>query len=114
MALPEHFKLNGYLVTGTGKLYHPNIPPNFDQPKSWSPLGPQGQPWPYLDKQGVNGTNTEACSDSCCTNLGEQMGMPKGGDSHYCLKQLQPNTFLLDQTVRNVAVRPMTCCHVSP
>jgi hypothetical protein len=21
VALPEHFKLNGYLVTGTGKLY---------------------------------------------------------------------------------------------
>ena len=25
--MPEHFKNNGYLVLGQGKLYHPNLPP---------------------------------------------------------------------------------------
>ena len=29
-SLPEHFKRNGYLVTGTGKLFHRNLPPNFE------------------------------------------------------------------------------------
>ena len=38
-----------YLVTGTGKLYHPNVPPNFDQPRSWSLSAPDGTPWPYLN-----------------------------------------------------------------
>ena len=35
-ALPEYFKNNGYFVTGVGKLYHKNNPPNFDGARSWS------------------------------------------------------------------------------
>lgn len=34
--LPQHFKNNGYFTTGVGKSFHPNSPPNFDQPMSWS------------------------------------------------------------------------------
>ena len=35
-ALPQHFKESGWFTTGVGKTYHPNLPPNFDQPWSWS------------------------------------------------------------------------------
>ena len=38
-ALPEFFRNRGYYTAGSGKIYHPNHPPNFDQVRSWS------QPW---------------------------------------------------------------------
>ena len=100
IALPEHFVTNGYLVTGTGKLYHPGVPPNFDQPRSWSSQAPNGDPWPYLNNGEVNGTNKldsphcQGKAHSCCG----------AKDPHYCLRDLQPGTFLLDQTVKNIAV----------
>ena len=34
--LPEHFKKQGYWTAGAGKLYHPNLPPDEDNPRSWS------------------------------------------------------------------------------
>ena len=34
--LPEHFKKNGFWTVGSGKLFHPNIPPHDDNPRSWS------------------------------------------------------------------------------
>jgi hypothetical protein len=36
VALPEHFVQNGYNVGGSGKLFHPGVPANFDQPWSWT------------------------------------------------------------------------------
>ena len=36
ISLPEHFKNNGFTTLGGGKTYHPNRPPNWDEPKSWS------------------------------------------------------------------------------
>uniref|UniRef100_A0A1X7TKQ4 Sulfatase N-terminal domain-containing protein n=1 Tax=Amphimedon queenslandica TaxID=400682 RepID=A0A1X7TKQ4_AMPQE len=41
ISLPEHFKKNGYTTLGGGKTFHPNSPPNWDEPKSWS----QDQPY---------------------------------------------------------------------
>ena len=41
ISLPEHFKNSGYTTLGGGKTYHPNSPPNWDEPKSWS----QDQPY---------------------------------------------------------------------
>ena len=38
--LPEVFKEQHYTVLGAGKLYHPNKPPNNDEPKSWSQDSP--------------------------------------------------------------------------
>ena len=43
VTLPEHFKRSGFLTLGHGKLYHPNKPPNWDQPRSWSQLQPYGK-----------------------------------------------------------------------
>jgi iduronate 2-sulfatase len=34
-ALPEAFKTSGWFTTGVGKLFHKNLPPNFD-PQSWT------------------------------------------------------------------------------
>ena len=51
-------------VTGAGKLFHPGVPPNFDEPRSWSQTAPDGTPWPYEDTpRGVN-ASTE------CNNTG--------------------------------------------
>ena len=104
-ALPEHFKKNGYLVAGTGKLFHPGLPPNFDQPRSWSadaPVLAGGAPWPYFDSGKVNGTNL--CNTTCCRPPGAQAGKDGKSDKHFCLFDVKPGTFLLDQTVRNIAV----------
>ena len=35
-SLPEYFKANGYITMGSGKLYHPTVPPDNDWPKSWT------------------------------------------------------------------------------
>ena len=35
-SLPEYFKNHGYVTAGSGKLYHPTVPPNNDWPKSWT------------------------------------------------------------------------------
>jgi hypothetical protein len=36
VALPQFFKEHGYWTVGSGKLYHPNLPIDNDNPKSWS------------------------------------------------------------------------------
>lgn len=36
LALPQYFKHNGYLTLGSGKLYHPGVPPDNDCPLSWT------------------------------------------------------------------------------
>jgi len=36
VALPEYFKNAGFLTLGSGKLYHPQVPPDNDCPKSWT------------------------------------------------------------------------------
>ena len=63
-SLPQYFKKHGYFSSGVGKLYHPNLPPNFDPP-SWSDLdkfpfvypSPQGCPnhtvWCPLPRNGT-------------------------------------------------------------
>jgi len=35
-SMPEYFKQNGYITLGGGKTYHPGLPPNYDEPLSWS------------------------------------------------------------------------------
>ena len=35
-SMPEFFKDQGYITMGSGKLYHPTVPPDNDYPKSWS------------------------------------------------------------------------------
>eukprot|EP00054_Salpingoeca_dolichothecata_P020697 m.131034 g.131034 ORF g.131034 m.131034 type:complete len:279 (-) comp23715_c0_seq12:2430-3266(-) len=35
-SLPEYFKNHGFFTSGVGKTFHPNVPPNFDFPRSWN------------------------------------------------------------------------------
>jgi iduronate 2-sulfatase len=36
VSFPQYFKERGYTTLATGKTFHPNLPPNWDQPYSWS------------------------------------------------------------------------------
>lgn len=56
-SLPQYFKKNGYLTLGVGKLFHPNLPPNYDPP-SWNE-----EVFPY-----INPTPSRYCpgGDSRC------------------------------------------------
>ena len=36
LSLPQYFKSKGYITMGSGKLYHPTVPPDNDWPKSWT------------------------------------------------------------------------------
>ena len=36
-SLPQHFRDAGYIVLGTGKIYHPVPAMNYDSKYSWSP-----------------------------------------------------------------------------
>eukprot|EP00055_Hartaetosiga_balthica_P008669 m.32958 g.32958 ORF g.32958 m.32958 type:complete len:737 (-) comp6423_c0_seq2:179-2389(-) len=44
VTFPEYFKNNNYTTLGHGKLYHPNKPPNWDEPLSWSQTQPYYPP----------------------------------------------------------------------
>ena len=35
ISMPQWFRLNGFYTSGTGKLFHPGLPPNFDAKYSW-------------------------------------------------------------------------------
>jgi arylsulfatase A-like enzyme len=35
-SLPEYFKRRGYHTWGSGKVFHPNLPPSNDQGRSWT------------------------------------------------------------------------------
>jgi iduronate 2-sulfatase len=54
VSFPEFFKTHGYVTLGTGKTYHPGIPPNYDEPMSWSQdepyyMAPNGYPQCKVD-----------------------------------------------------------------
>lgn len=93
-SLPEWFRLNGYTTSGAGKLFHPNLPPNYDSgnassPRSWSPE------WlPY--QNGANKPKNK-CKEKCC-------GVSKGNQQWYCMWDLEEGSFLLDQDATRIAV----------
>ena len=56
ISMPEWFRLNGFYTSGTGKLFHPGLPPNFDAARSWqkfvNPASSCSSPtngWPVVD-----------------------------------------------------------------
>lgn len=59
LTLPQYFKSHGYLTLGAGKLYHPNHPPNNDEPYSWSPDRPYYKP--YIMQPGHYDWDERAC-----------------------------------------------------
>jgi hypothetical protein len=64
VAFPQFFKDHGYTTLGTGKTYHPGIPPNYDEPLSWSQeesyyMAPNG--YPKCDVPGWDAPPSLAC-----------------------------------------------------
>ena len=52
------------MPAGSGKLYHPNLPPNFDEPRSWS------EPWPgSFGKCPCGGTGFPPGGQASCEGL---------------------------------------------
>ena len=67
-SLPQHFKDVGYTpVLGGGKTFHPNRPPNYDEPKSWTSEMPYfsffepGCPFNASAEPGANGYTHSVC-----------------------------------------------------
>ena len=98
-ALPQRFVEMNYSVTGTGKMFHPNVPPNYDQPRSWNndpefwnknPGSGNG------DFVNVNNNATNLCSERCCgVEDPDQM----------CAFDLKNGTYLGDQRNTMEALR---------
>jgi arylsulfatase A-like enzyme len=89
-ALPGYFLKHGYNVAGHGKLFHPNVPPNYDQPFSWS------EEYPYIENSN-NATNL--CTEHCCGSE---------DSSHWCMYDLKPGTaystaYSIQHTVQHTA-----------
>eukprot|EP00039_Didymoeca_costata_P024132 m.9381 g.9381 ORF g.9381 m.9381 type:complete len:530 (-) comp4056_c0_seq2:699-2288(-) len=59
ISLPEYFKTNGYFAASSGKVFHPDLPVNFDFPRSWSVQPVLQNKWEC--KNGDNTTNM-SCS----------------------------------------------------
>ena len=86
-------------MTGAGKLFHGGVPPNFDQPKSWSAAGPDGAAWPY--EEGKNSV-VNTCKSKCCAAEARPNATHAKMDGHYCLYKVKNGTKLQDQNVRDI------------
>ena len=76
--MPQIFREAGWLALGTGKVYHPNNPPNFDGTNSWSPeaLG---------DGKGYKDYPQENCPDPPVGTVNASNYSPEqvGGETRY-------------------------------
>ena len=85
VALPQHFKQNGYFVQGMGKIYHPG----FDDERSWS------VPWQTPKAPNYAKTQTAEVKD-------EDKSKPKGGPAFESADV--PDNFYKDGMVADLAV----------
>lgn len=91
-SLPQHFRNYGYFTTGVGKVYHPNKPPNFDQPYSWS------EKWP-------GSFGGKCCGGSGCISPLDDVtrSWPPNGQAS-CEGLAKQTTFCEDDTIATTAV----------
>ena len=82
-----------YAPSSSLPQFQPGVPPNFDQPRSWSASGPDGSAWPFDDLHTENATNL--CKEHCCGANG----------THYCLYDIKQgdNGGLSDQFNSRIA-----------
>ena len=61
--LPELFKKNGYVSVGAGKVFHPDLPPHWDLPRSWDERMSSGvwDTWMYPTEKRC-GNNASWCA----------------------------------------------------
>jgi arylsulfatase A-like enzyme len=96
--MPEYFLKAGWFVAGTGKVYHPGLPPNND-PQSW------GQPYDNKGQQNVNcppcPTDAAWCGNSWCSlNFTQNAGnndvwIASDGQRLLTLAAAQPKPFFV-------------------
>eukprot|EP01052_Picozoa_sp_SAG31_P063192 SAG31_NODE_22135_length_533_cov_0.707373_1_plen_151_part_10 len=87
ISLPQYFKIHGYEVAGSGKTYHEGLPPNFDQPMSWTePYLPPHYPPKYGNgaylvccKQPYEGTGTNCAGNKILGGPDVSLGNSGGG-----------------------------------
>ena len=69
----QHFKNNGYLVHGQGKLYHPDLPPMYDSTLSWSSpdsdIFLNDDSWPGFQDGPLPTDCAETQPDDICGNI---------------------------------------------
>jgi hypothetical protein len=91
-SLPEYFKAHGYVTMGSGKLFHPTVPPDNDWPKSWSTdqryYSPECMP---------GGTGKAHCNHSFPPNGNAQKGNGPNG-VFKCLEEDPPHGYTLCPT----------------
>lgn len=105
--MPEYFLKAGWFVAGTGKVYHPGLPPNNDPP-SWSqPYSNQGQRNPSCPPcpPGATWCGNSWCSLNETQNAGNNdEWIASDGQRLLSLAAAQPKPFF-------VAVRTATRLH---
>eukprot|EP00117_Sycon_ciliatum_P025753 scpid62884/ scgid21304/ Iduronate 2-sulfatase; Alpha-L-iduronate sulfate sulfatase len=95
ITMPEHFKKHGFIALGGGKTYHPNSPPNWDEPKSWS------QDLPYFSFKGSKCPNGTLQQEA---HIGES-GQVTGIDTWCALDESEyPYSYHYDNQLANHTV----------
>ena len=84
-SLPQFFKNKGYLALGSGKLFHPGLPPDNDYPNSWT------SPYPYFSPE----CTSETCvarpgSENCCWNSDAKRLANGPNGAYECVMQDPP------------------------
>jgi hypothetical protein len=74
-SFPEYFKDHGFMSLGSGKLYHPTLPPDNDVPKSWT----EGHGYfsPECMPEYAGGLHAPRCESSVPPPAGAACGAPR-------------------------------------
>jgi len=91
-SMPEYFKNHGHLTAGSGKLYHPGVPPDNDWPRSWTTTAPLGRYYsPECLPIGHHTCKTcKHCAHSVPPGGAHQPGANRKSGSFHCLTSV-PN-----------------------
>ncbi len=74
ISFPQYFKSFNYTTLGTGKTYHPNLPPNWDTPFSWSSVRPyvsSGNSYPQCTRSDSKPSSSVCPIDANVSTFGD-------------------------------------------
>jgi arylsulfatase A-like enzyme len=103
VSLPGYFLKHGYATMGSGKLFHPGLPPDNDYVKSWS------KEWPYFavevsaskDSTQGNGSTPVPAPAACNPDLKPPATNPRG--CFTCAVRFFRQGFTLEDAIRSHA-----------
>jgi len=108
-SMPQYFKNHGYTVFGTGKLFHPGLPPSFDATLSWDefnwPGGCTGNTngWPVLEPN-VKNVVCVVTSGNCNNKTGAIVAQDSNGTRWCAIDTTKLKNPLADDLVVTAAV----------